>query len=168
MNKILRISLLIFWMLIIFNFSQTNGEKSSGKSIGIIKNVVVKVGNGLYNIKIINAILLKACFFGNKPLSDKNATTIANNLNYPFRKILHMSEYFILAILFYRVYILYKKKQIYLLTFLSAVLYAISDEFHQLFTGRTGTIVDVLFDSIGILFAIYIINNVKKRKTKDA
>ena len=157
MNKILRISLLIFWMLIIFNFSQTNGEKSSGKSIGIIKNVVVKVGNGLYNIKIIN-----------KPLSEKNATTIANNLNYPFRKILHMSEYFILAILFYRVYILYKKKQIYLLTFLSAVLYAISDEFHQLFTGRTGTIVDVLFDSIGILFAIYIINNVKKRKTKDA
>ena len=157
MNKILRISLLIFWMIIIFNFSQTNGEKSSGKSIGIIKNVVVKVGNGLYNIKIIN-----------KPLSDKNATTIANNLNYPFRKILHMSEYFILAILFYRVYILYKIKQIYLLTFLSAVLYAISDEFHQLFTGRTGTIVDVLFDSIGILFAIYIINNVKKRKTKDA
>ncbi len=157
MNKILRISLLIFWMLIIFNFSQTNGEKSSGKSIGIIKNVVVKVGNVLYNIKIIN-----------KPLSDKNATTIANNLNYPFRKILHMSEYFILAILFYRVYILYKIKQIYLLTFLSAVLYAISDEFHQLFTGRTGTIVDVLFDSIGILFAIYIINNVKKRKTKDA
>jgi VanZ family protein len=36
-----------------------------------------------------------------------------------------------------------------------AVIYAISDEFHQTFVpGRNGTAVDVLIDSIGALFAI--------------
>ena len=157
MRKIIRLTLLILWMLVIFSFSQTNGEKSSGSSIGILKSTVIKVSNTLYDLRLIK-----------NPLTDKQATKIANDLNYPARKIMHMSEYFILAILFYGVYILYNLKRIYIVTIISSILYAISDEIHQLFTGRTGTYVDVLFDTAGILIAIYVIYSVNKIKTKKA
>ena len=155
MIKIFRIIILVLWMLVIFTFSQSNGEKSSGRSIGILKNIVTNISDGLYKIKIIN-----------KPISEDRAQKIANNLNYPARKIMHMSEYFILALLIYNVLVLYEIKKIYLVTFITSVLYAISDEIHQLFTGRTSSIIDVFVDSIGILIAICFIYNVNKIKIK--
>ena len=155
MIKTLKIVLLVFWMLVIFTFSQTNGEKSSGKSIGILKKTVITISDAMYNIKIIK-----------KPISDKKASEIANKLNYPARKLMHISEYFILALLFYLVYASYNIKKVYILTVTSSILYAISDEVHQLFTGRTGKVTDVLVDTIGIMVAILVIYSVKKRKTK--
>ncbi len=155
MIKIFRISLVLLWMLIIFTFSQTKGEKSANTSIGIIKNTVLKIGNGLYHIKLIK-----------KPLTDKKASKIANSLNYPARKIMHMSEYFILTILIYNVLVLYPLKKKFLWNFLGSFIYAISDEIHQMFTARTSSFVDVLIDSIGIILAIYFIYNVNKIKTK--
>ena len=155
MIKIFRITILLLWMGIIFTFSQSNGEKSSTKSIGILKNIVIRVSDSLYNIKIIK-----------KKISDSNAQKIADNLNYPARKIMHMSEYFILTLLVHNVLVLYKIKKIYLITFCTSFLYAVSDEIHQLFTGRTCSIIDALVDSVGILIAIYFIYSVKNIKTK--
>lgn len=155
MIKVFRITILILWMSIIFNFSQSTRKKSATESIGILKNIVIKVSDSLYNIKIIK----------NK-LSDNEAQKIANKLNYPARKVMHISEYFILTLLIYNVLVLYSIKKIYLVTYICSALYSISDEIHQLFIGRTCSLVDALVDSIGILIAIYFIYSVKNIKTK--
>ena len=83
-----------------------------------------------------------------------------------FRKIAHMSEYFVLAYLFAQALKNYKLsfKIIILLTSFFSVLYAISDEFHQSFViGRQGSLRDVLIDSAGVLIFIILIN-IKRKK----
>ncbi|MFA7707803.1 MAG: VanZ family protein [Candidatus Pacearchaeota archaeon] len=55
-----------------------------------------------------------------------------------------------------------EKIDIFLLIILFSIVYAISDEFHQLFVvGRTCSLSDVLIDSIGILLAglIYLLQS---------
>ena len=156
MQKIIRISLVVVWMLIIFSFSQVKGEKSYSTSTGLIKDSVININKVLVKIKLA------------KPISDKRAANIAKNLNYPIRKLMHITEYFILALLLYWTIILYKTKKTYLLTFILSVLYAISDEIHQLFRARTGQVKDVFIDTIGILIAILFIKIIKKIKTKHA
>ena len=143
-------------MLIIFSFSQVKGEKSGTSSIKLIKDSVLNINKVLVKIKIA------------KPISDKKAIKIAETLNYPVRKCIHMAEYFILALLIYFAIILYKTNKAYLLTFVISVLYAISDEVHQLFRARTGSVKDVLIDTIGIVIAIVFIKIIKKIKTKHA
>jgi VanZ family protein len=68
-----------------------------------------------------------------------------------FDKLLHMSLYFILGILFNLS--LYKsgfKKYVFMLAFLFAALYGITDETHQAFVSeRDATIGDVIADSLG-------------------
>lgn len=156
MQKIIRISFVIIWMLIIFSFSQVKGEKSGTSSIKLIKDSVLNINKVLVRIKLT------------KPISDKKATEIAEFLNYPVRKVMHMAEYFVLTLLLYWAIILYKIKHTYLLTFILSVLYAISDEVHQLFRARTGSVKDVLIDTAGIILAIIVIDIVKKIKTKHA
>ena len=154
MIKFIRITLVVLWMLIIFSFSQSNGEQSGSLSTGIIKNRIMDISKTLVKIKIVK-----------KPLSEEKAMKIAENLNYPARKCIHMMEYFILTLLIYNALALYKIKKVYLISFITSVLYAISDEIHQLFTCRTGSVKDVIIDSFGIMLAILLIYNVNKRKT---
>ncbi|TBR17747.1 hypothetical protein EPO66_02140 [bacterium] len=71
------------------------------------------------------------------------------------RKCAHMTEYFILAFLFYRAlkgtFILSFKTLIFITAALS-LLYAVSDEVHQLFiVSRSGNIRDILIDFTGII-----------------
>ncbi|MEM4367769.1 MAG: VanZ family protein [Candidatus Anstonellales archaeon] len=74
------------------------------------------------------------------------------------RKISHITEYAVLSILLVNalfVSICFKKSNIYLLSFVLGVLYAISDEIHQYFVpGRFFSIVDILIDSIGVTIGI--------------
>lgn len=71
------------------------------------------------------------------------------------RKIAHFVEYAILMFLFYKVLRLFFKEtfaQAILIGMVCSVIYAMSDEFHQLFVpGRFGTVKDVILDSFGIL-----------------
>ena len=101
MQKIIRISLVVVWMIIIFSFSQVKGEKSGSTSTNLIKNSIININRVLVKIKIA------------KPIGDKQANKIAQNLNYPVRKIMHMAEYFILALLLYFAIILYNTKKTY-------------------------------------------------------
>lgn len=89
------------------------------------------------------------------------------------RKLAHMIEFGILAILLLCLF-LFKKgkavnlriqsaeerqflKEIFLTTFILTVLYAFSDEFHQSFVvGRNGSLWDVLIDTLGIAIGIYL------------
>ena len=52
-------------------------------------------------------------------------------------------------------YLEFQLKNAYILGFIWSVLYACSDEFHQLFVpGRSGQFIDVCIDSSGALFGI--------------
>ena len=74
-------------------------------------------------------------------------------LHLPIRKIAHMTEYAILAIT--AMWAFYDLKKRYVIAFLVSVLYAMTDEGHQLFVdGRAGSAVDVLIDSVGVFLGL--------------
>lgn len=70
------------------------------------------------------------------------------------RKLAHFTEYFILGLLVYNMIYSYNKKKY--IAIIICILYAISDEIHQLFIpGRSCQILDMLIDSIGSTSGIY-------------
>lgn len=81
------------------------------------------------------------------------------------KKSAHFVEYGVLVTLLYRAFInsnmAKNKAQLYSL--IISIIYAMTDEFHQSFTpGRGPSIRDVLIDSIGAYFFVYVlINNLK-------
>jgi VanZ family protein len=80
----------------------------------------------------------------------------------------HMIGYAILAFLYWRA-LDFREKKVWLAWFL-AVLYAMSDEFHQSFVpGRYPSVLDVLiFDNFGALISLGLLNRYKKRKRPDS
>ena len=141
MPKLLKISLLILWCLLIFMFSSENGDKSAGRSQVITNNAVDKFEE-VFDKKV------------------ENRDKVVDNLEVVIRKSAHFSLYFILGILafinFNDIDISVKKKIIY--SFLFCICYAISDEIHQLFVSERGSkIMDVFIDSLGSLTGITII-----------
>lgn len=89
-------------------------------------------------------------FFSSRP-----GTSVADSqvLNFIFFKSLHLIEYGILFILIYRV----TEKNVKLSLVLT-IIYAISDEIHQLFVPtREGRLRDVFIDSLGAFLAVLIV-----------
>lgn len=76
----------------------------------------------------------------------------------------HMVGYALLALLYWRAFDLNREKRG--IAWLLAVLYAITDEFHQSFVpGRHPSIWDVLiFDNFGALISLWIATRYRKRK----
>ena len=121
-------TLLILWMLFIFIMSSFNGVMSSNQSGSI-------------------AVLIYNLF----DISD------TEKVSFIVRKCAHVSEFFILGILVINLVSKYNVKHIYLISFIICVLYASSDEFHQLFVpGRSGQVTDVLIDLIGVVLGLSI------------
>ncbi len=120
--------LLIIWMLVIFFFSSQPGNISSNLSNSFVKNI----------IKII-PLDLDICSF-------------------IIRKFAHLSEYFILALLMYKILDKEKiNKKVLLKIWLLCILYAISDEIHQLFVlNRSAKVTDVLIDSLGSFLGLLV------------
>jgi VanZ family protein len=59
------------------------------------------------------------------------------------------------------------KPRLFLLALLICILYAISDEIHQMFIpGRSGQVSDVLIDSTGGLVGILGLSAIRRRKSK--
>jgi len=118
----------LLWMGVIFWFSSQTGE-TSGKNNAFILQLMSKLGWNMQQL-----------FPG-------------MNVNFIIRKIAHVTEYFILALLMARALDngSRTRKRVLLLAGLYSVLYAASDEFHQVFVPERGPAVrDVLIDSIGI------------------
>ncbi len=121
--------LLVIWMIFIFIMSSFNGNISSNQS-----NTIATILYSIFNIE-----------------SNSNVIFIV-------RKCAHVSEYFVLGILTFNLASKYGVKLTYLFSFLFCILYASSDEFHQLFVpGRSGQVTDVLIDMIGTIFSLLII-----------
>jgi len=79
------------------------------------------------------------------------------------RKMAHMTEYGILYLLLYRSFDGFKQKTT--ISIMIAIMYAISDEWHQGFVeGRMSAYTDVIIDSIGILIFFVIQKNTLRKK----
>ena len=131
-------TLLILWMLFIFIMSSFNGVMSSNQS-GSIATLIYNIFN----------------------ISD------TEKVSFIVRKCAHVSEFFILGILVINLVSKYNVKHIYLISFIICVLYASSDEFHQLFVpGRSGQVTDIFIDTIGTIFSLlvmYLFNKFRKK-----
>ncbi|MBQ8234474.1 MAG: VanZ family protein [Bacilli bacterium] len=144
--KTLNILLLVLWMLIIFTFSNANSTKSTNTS-----DKVIDIG-----INIVDSI---------RNEKTENKELLIEKLTFIVRKIAHFLEYLILGILMYRVVSDYTNKNVLILSILLCILYATTDEIHQIFiNGRDGNIKDVLVDSIGIIIGCLIYKKIKENK----
>lgn len=150
MKKIIYLILTITWMSIIFMFSNQPATESSKLSDGFISTTI---GN-IYKVF-------------NKNVTEEKLTQIKEIYTTPVRKIAHFTIYLILGILTFLVlkeYNIENKKQI-LFAVLICLLYATSDEIHQLFVpGRSGEIKDVLIDTAGSSLGVLITNKIIKRE----
>lgn len=140
--------LAIIWMCIIFVFSSQPADESSEVSVGFSYRVVSSAGT-----------------FFHLPWDEEEFRKISIAIEGYIRKAAHMSEYAILSVLLYlwlenRQLALFKRSVI--AVFL-AMLYAASDELHQLFVlGRAGSARDVMIDSMGAILGIFIFVGVKE------
>lgn len=118
-KRITLISVIIIWMIVVFSFSSQISQKSSSTSRGVIKAIL----NVVSNIH---------------PISEEQIGEITEALQPVIRKLAHFTVYAIGGILFFELYntcsITTKQKILYAV--LSAMLYAATDEFHQLFVPR--------------------------------
>lgn len=139
MKKIISFIVLILWMIVIFSFSSADANKSTGTSDKVITTMIE------IKDKITN---------NETPNNEKEI--IIKNSSFYIRKIAHITEYLILGFLMFNLLNQYSITKIYYAIGLS-ILYSCTDEFHQLFiSGRSGSIRDVLIDSIGILIGTYL------------
>ena len=139
MKKTISIVSLILWMIVIFSFSSADANKSTGTSDKVITTMIE------IKDKITN---------NETPNNEKEI--IVKNSSFYIRKIAHITEYLILGFLIFNLLKQYSVTNIYYAIGLS-ILYSCTDEFHQLFiSGRSGSIRDVLIDSIGILIGTYL------------
>ena len=139
MKKTISIVSLILWMIVIFSFSSADANKSTGTSDKVITTMIE------IKDKITN---------NETPNNEKEI--IVKNSSFYIRKIAHITEYLILGFLIFNLLKQYSVTNIYYAIGLS-ILYSCTDEFHQLFiSGRSGSIRDILIDSIGILIGTYL------------
>jgi len=134
-----RYAILITWMLVIFFLSNEVADTSSDRSAVIVD-------------------ALSHSFIGD---------LWKDSLTFITRKAAHIIAYFILGIFAYNVTRTYKlsTKRAILLSIAFALIYAVSDEIHQLFVpGRSGEIRDVLIDTTASTVGIYAYYLIRKRR----
>ncbi|GIN70687.1 hypothetical protein J14TS2_11620 [Bacillus sp. J14TS2] len=89
------------------------------------------------------------------PISEE----VAANVNFLFRKLVHLTAFGFLAILFYNSF----EKNRFLWAWIVTTGYAATDEIHQAFIPeRTGSLWDVGLDSLGALLALLTLKVLKK------
>ena len=122
-------------LVTMFLFSNMSSNDSNSKSKEIIRKGIVVVD------KVFN-----------KNMDDKEIDRLVIKLNYPFRKICHFSEYFILGMLLLlslRLSNISINKSI-IITICFCIVFSISDEIHQVFIdGRSPLILDCFIDIFG-------------------
>ncbi len=134
---------------LIFSFSAQTGEQSGGLSQKISEKCVEFMNSLSGNNWTVLFQKELAAYFEN-----------------PIRKLAHFGEYACMGILVYtmwRPWIL-RGRKLYLITILWVFLSASGDEFHQLFVpGRYGSIADVILDTAGGIFGMWICTFVDRK-----
>lgn len=122
------------WMIVIFQFSGKPAQESDTQSLFIIKQINIIANNFGFKGEILN-----------------------NDWNYFIRKIAHTCEYAVLGILLFLAFSSsgITDKKLLLYTILFCIIYAVTDEIHQVFIpGRAAKVTDVLIDTFGGLIGI--------------
>lgn len=140
-KKLILWILIFVWMITIFMFSAQTGDESSELSQGFLRTFILRF------------------------TPDNISEDIVNMMEYIIRKCAHMTEYAVFGILvFYQIklYRLFEKEwNRIVMAVICVMIYASTDEIHQLFVGgRSGRFTDVLIDTaggfIGIMAAAFI------------
>lgn len=145
-KKIVLTVLLLVWMIVIFLFSAQDATQSSNTSQGICYRLASVVVPGF------------------SEMATTQQVAIVEKFQYPVRKCGHASEYAILGvILFFTISAYVENKgrfyKIVACATLGAAVYAMTDEFHQLFVpGRSCEFIDVCIDTCGALLGIVIVS----------
>lgn len=135
--------LVLCWMFVIGSFSAQPGAESGSLSRDVAKK----------------AVSVEEKLSG-KTYTAKERDVKIESMQFPIRKLAHMTEYAVLAMLLalHLGSYAFGSKNLrlrLLLAWLIAAAYAATDEVHQLFVdGRSGSFVDVCIDSAGALFGI--------------
>lgn len=134
--------LTLSWMLVIFLFSSKTGNEIDSEK-GFIVDSVVDVFEGDE--------------FTEYPAEQQQQ--IKNEYSFYISKIAHFIEYGILCFFVFLTFIGLKKHNLrYIIGIVVCCLYAISDEFHQMYSsGRTPRFLDVLIDTLGAFTAVLVI-----------
>lgn len=136
MKKQLSIILVLIWMIIIFIMSSFDATESANQS-----NFIVNIITNIFKIENIEV------------------------LSFIIRKLAHFTEYLILGFLTINMLNKNDISKKYLISILICLIYATSDEIHQIFApGRACQIKDILIDSIGSITGIYLYKLISKRK----
>ncbi len=149
-KKLFSFLLVLIWMIVIFNFSNQNGTKSTNTS-DIVTSMVVNVTTNATN----------------KEYTREEVKKKVEDSTFYIRKTAHFTEYLILGILVLNLLSNYGKinKRMLLLALIFCYLYAVSDEIHQIFiTGRTAKFLDTLIDGTGALIGITMFSIFKNSK----
>ncbi len=171
--------LIIIWMITIFLFSNQDGMES--------ENTSDIITNRLVNETIENNIEIEENVDNTNNENINNSANVAK-YNYEFemykgevRLVVRKSAHFIIYLVggfllfnFFRTYNISLRNQI-IYAILGIILYASSDEFHQLFVnGRTARVEDVLLDTLGAIVGILlnliclkIVYKIKNKKDKS-
>ena len=134
MKRIILTIVTVLWMTVIFLLSSEDATKSTKLSESFTDKTLVNV------CKLFN----KKC--------DKDK--VISKYGVLVRKLAHFTEYFILGLLVLFTLKEYGIKNLFI-PIIVCVLYASSDEIHQLFVdGRSASVIDVLIDSLGSILSI--------------
>lgn len=132
------IILLLCTFYIIFGFSSQDGEESGSTSRKVTQTILEK--SNRYN-----------------RLEEEEKEQVSLRTEKIIRKIAHFSIYTAVGLLLMGLLCTYKIKDKWkvIITIISGILYAISDEFHQSFSpGRTPKITDVYIDTLGVILGV--------------
>ena len=127
--------LAVLWMAVIFFFSSQPKEES-----------------GMVSEEVSESLLNVTGWFFRLNIDEERVHEVIRALERFVRKGAHMTEFAVLAVLLYLWIGRWQMQRLrrYGIAVLLAVLYAGSDEFHQLFVeGRAGLVSDVLVDGTG-------------------
>lgn len=131
--------LMLLWMLLIFTMSSFDATESANQS-----NFIVNIINNIFKIENIEL------------------------LSFIIRKLAHFTEYLILGFLTINMLNKNDISKKYLLSILICIIYATSDEIHQIFVpGRACQIRDVLIDSIGSITGVYLYKLINTKILKN-
>jgi VanZ family protein len=143
-NVILSWTAVVLWLVLIFYLSSQPAEESNGLSKSVTKIIVETVE------KIVDV---------------KEDINMVDRFNHLVRKYAHFMSYLILGILVNNALVVSNVNKTFKYSLLFCIVYAISDEFHQLFVpGRGAQISDVIIDSFGAFFGIWFYEMISKFK----
>lgn len=130
----------LLMMYVIYSFSAQTGETSGNLSYEV-SHKIVEIGNEILN----------------KGMDEQQIDEYACEIEYPVRKLAHMTEYFLLAVAVSFPFYVYGLRgfALMLTAGLICVAFAAGDEYHQSFVARRGpSVKDVGIDSIGAFLGI--------------